>query len=54
MSTEARLAALERRHAAVEAELQVVVSNPSGDSLAAANLKREKLRLKDEMERLRE
>ena len=53
MSTEARKAALERRHAALEAELQAITTHPSIDSLTAAALKREKLRLKDEIVRIK-
>ncbi|UOM35154.1 YdcH family protein [Acuticoccus sp. I52.16.1] len=53
MSAEARKAALERKHAAIEAELQTLVTQPSADQLVSAQLKREKLRLKDEIARLR-
>jgi hypothetical protein len=53
MSTEARKAALERRHAAIEAELQTITTHPSADSLTAVALKREKLRLKDEIVRIK-
>ncbi|XWN28856.1 MAG: DUF465 domain-containing protein [Devosia sp.] len=52
MSVDSRKDALERRHAAVEAQLQAVTAMPSADSLTAAALKREKLRLKDEISRL--
>ncbi|GAB5374778.1 MAG: hypothetical protein AcusKO_12400 [Acuticoccus sp.] len=47
MSVEARKEALERRHAAVEAQLHTISTSPQADSLKAAALKREKLRLKD-------
>ena len=53
MATDARKAALERKHAAIEAELQTLTTQPSADSLASVQLKREKLRLKDEINRLR-
>lgn len=53
MSTEARKAALERKHAAIEAELQTIASHPSIDQLTAVQLKREKLKLKDEIARLK-
>ncbi|MBJ3775811.1 YdcH family protein [Acuticoccus mangrovi] len=53
MSAEARKAALERKHAALEAELHSLSAQPGRDSLAATELKREKLRLKDEISRLR-
>lgn len=52
MSVEARKQALERRHAALESELQTLTTKPQGDSLQVAALKREKLRLKDEIVRL--
>lgn len=52
MSAEARKAALERKHAAIEAELHSLTTQPSTDQLAALKLKREKLRLKDEIARL--
>ncbi len=53
MSAEARKAALERKHAAIEAELQTLTTRPSADQLTSVQLKREKLRLKDEIARLR-
>ncbi|MEM0906007.1 MAG: DUF465 domain-containing protein [Pseudomonadota bacterium] len=52
MSVEARKVALERRHAAIEAQLHSLSSQPNQDHLQAAALKREKLRLKDELVRL--
>jgi len=52
MSVEARKEALERRHAVLEAQLQSLTTRPKSDSLQAAALKREKLRVKDEMARL--
>lgn len=52
MSVEARKESLERRHAALEAQLQSVTTRPQADTLKAAALKREKLRVKDEMARL--
>jgi hypothetical protein len=54
MTTDARKAALERRHAALEAELQNLAAHPSVDNLSMAQLKREKLRLKDEIARLKD
>jgi hypothetical protein len=53
MSTDARKAALEKKHAAIEAELAALTSHPSVDTLSAVQLKREKLRLKDEIARLK-
>ncbi len=52
MSVEARKQALERRHAALESQLQNLTSRPRENSLEAAALKREKLRLKDEIVRI--
>ncbi|WP_420391922.1 YdcH family protein [Acuticoccus sp.] len=52
MSVEARKAALERRHAAIEVELQSLSTRPSPDAAMTSQLKREKLRLKDELARL--
>ncbi|MCF3935818.1 DUF465 domain-containing protein [Acuticoccus sp. M5D2P5] len=47
------MVALERKHAALEAELQSLATKPSVDTTIAAQIKREKLRLKDEIARLR-
>ena len=49
----ARLRTLEDRHAALEARIADEDSRPRPDAEALARLKREKLRLKEEMERLR-
>ena len=53
MSTDARKVALERRHAVLEERLQSLSTQPSTDSLVAAEIKREKLRVKDEIVRLK-
>ncbi len=53
MSAEMRMVSLEKKHAALESQLQAISTQPSADPLMAAALKREKLRLKDELERLR-
>lgn len=53
MPAQERRVALEQRHAALEAELKALSNQPSADPLHAAALKREKLKLKDELERLR-
>lgn len=53
MTTDARKAALEKKHAALEAEIQSMVTHPSVDTLSTTQLKREKLRLKDEIVRLK-
>lgn len=52
MSVEARKVALERRHAAIEAQLQTISTQPYPDHVQQTALKREKLRLKDELVRL--
>jgi hypothetical protein len=49
----ARLRTLEERHAALEARIADEDNRPRPDSDALTRLKREKLRLKEEMERLR-
>jgi hypothetical protein len=48
-----RLRALEQRHAALEARIADEDNRPRPDADQLARLKREKLRLKEEMERLR-
>jgi hypothetical protein len=52
MSVEGRKAALERKHAEIEAELRSLAHHPSADPETEKNLKREKLKLKDELQRL--
>ncbi|GGG35283.1 YdcH family protein [Chelatococcus composti] len=54
MSLNAHLAELAKRHQALEREIQAVQASPSADELKIAELKRKKLQLKDEMERLRQ
>lgn len=48
-----RLRALEERHAALEARIADEDNRPRPDADQLARLKREKLRLKEEMERLK-
>ena len=52
MSIEAHLAELERRHRALDAELNEARAHPSIDDLEIAELKRRKLLVKDEIARL--
>jgi hypothetical protein len=52
MSVEDRLHSLQNRHASVEAELQQETRRPLPDPSSITRLKREKLKLKDEMVRL--
>jgi hypothetical protein len=49
---EAHLAELERRHQALEAEINEAQAHPSIDDLQIVALKRRKLRVKDEIARL--
>jgi hypothetical protein len=53
MTIQAHLASLEKKHGALEEELESVLASPSSDDREIAQLKRRKLRLKDEMERLK-
>ena len=53
MTIQARLAELERRHHALEKEIAEALKHKSTDDLEIVELKRQKLHLKDEIERLR-
>jgi hypothetical protein len=53
MSIQSHIAELERRHAALERQIEEAVQHPSMDALAVVELKRRKLHLKDEISRLR-
>jgi len=53
MSIQSHLADLERRHKALEEEINTALAHPSTDNLKIAELKRRKLLVKDEIERLR-
>lgn len=53
MSMQSHLAELEKRHQALEAELSDCLTHPATDDLTIAELKRRKLQVKDEIERLR-
>jgi hypothetical protein len=52
MTLDARLQALRSRHAKLEEEIHQEQTRPHGDESHIHELKREKLRLKDEIERL--
>jgi hypothetical protein len=52
MSMQAHLAELERRHQALEDQLNEAMAHPSADDLKIAELKRRKLQVKDEITRL--
>ena len=53
MSIQSHLAELEQRHRALEDEIAEAMAHPSTDDLTIAQLKRRKLQVKDEIERLR-
>lgn len=53
MNIEAHLATLRQRHGELEEELQNAMNHPSTESSVIWELKRKKLRLKDEIEKLR-
>ena len=54
MTLLSHLAELERRHHAVDAELERELVHPGTDDLRLCALKKQKLRLRDEIERLRD
>jgi hypothetical protein len=54
MAIESHLAELEKRHHALEQEINDALTHPSSDGLEIAELKRRKLHLKDEIARLRQ
>jgi len=53
MTMETHLAELERRHEALEREIEDALHHPGIDTLSLTELKRRKLSLKDEIEKLR-
>jgi hypothetical protein len=53
MAIQAHLAELEKRHRALEQELEDALAHPSSDDMTIAELKRRKLQVKDEIARLR-
>ncbi|MGI8527598.1 MAG: YdcH family protein [Pseudolabrys sp.] len=54
MSMQSHLAELEKRHQALEQELNDCMAHPASDDLQIAELKRRKLQVKDEITRLRQ
>jgi hypothetical protein len=54
MAMQSHLAELEKRHQALEEEITEAMTHPSADDLRVAELKRKKLHVKDEIERLRQ
>ena len=53
MELQKDLSELERKHRALEREIQDEMSHPGADDLKLAALKRRKLQLKDEIEKLK-
>ena len=53
MSMQSHLAELERKHQALEQEINECLTHPAVDGLKIVELKRKKLLVKDEIERLR-
>jgi hypothetical protein len=53
MSIQSHLAELERKHQALEDEINEAMAHPSTDDLTIAELKRRKLQVKDEITRLK-
>lgn len=53
MSLQSHLAELERRHQALEAEISDETHHPAADPVHVTELKRRKLQLKDEINRLK-
>ncbi len=54
MSMQSHLAELEKKHRALEDELNECLAHPAVDDLKIVELKRKKLQVKDEIERLRQ
>ena len=53
MALQTDVTELERKHQALEREIQDAMAHPSTDSLKVAELKRRKLQLKDEITKLK-
>jgi len=54
MSMQSHLAELEKKHQALEQEISECLNHPAVDDLKIVELKRKKLQVKDEIERLRQ
>jgi hypothetical protein len=54
MAIQSHLAELEKKHRALEDEINEALTHPSTDDLKVVELKRQKLKLKDEIARLRQ
>ena len=53
MAVEAHIAELQQKHRKLDHEIEEEISSPGCDMLHISALKREKLRVKEELERLR-
>jgi len=53
MSLNSHLSELKRKHDTLSAEVETVQRSPGADTLEIAKMKKQKLQLKQEMERLR-
>jgi len=53
MSMQSHLAELEKKHQALDQEISECLTHPAVDDLRIVELKRKKLQVKDEIERLR-
>ena len=53
MSMQSHLSELEKKHQALEEQINDCLTHPAVDDLTVVELKRKKLHLKDEIERLR-
>lgn len=53
MALDAHIAELSERHRALDRKIEEELAQPMADDLKIAELKRQKLRLKDELERLK-
>lgn len=54
MAIDARLETLEKKHGALKEELHLALTHPSYDDSTITDIKRRKLRVKDEIAKLRE
>jgi len=54
MALQAHLVELERKHKVLESELHDALAHPSTDDLRIADLKRRKLKVRDEINRLKQ
>lgn len=52
MSIESHISELEKKHRAIEKEIEMELTHPNSDDTKLSSLKRKKLRIKDEMVRL--